>query len=666
MAAEALSASLPENSAEKPRRFAWLRRALFHALNPKRALTRAEQKEIDAERVHRAAARSEYEGLRAEAQIYARLLSDKLLGLGICYERKRADGVGLGRFRVVTFIQAYVKSEAVYLQVDLRPGKAPPGIGVKDLARRDIVPDLEIAVGHPVRTFYSPERGFWYIVERQAGIRGIPRHVKFDDVLASRPAQIDGLSLPMGVGEDRRVVWRSLAKMQSLLIAGSTGAGKSNALNAMLCTLIKYNSPRRLRLVLVDLKGGAELSPYKELPHVLEVLPPDEKGERQRIVKIKDDVPTALEWLIREGERRLALLEEKTVRDIGSYNQHWGPLAHIVVVVDEYADVKTEPKLGLRAEELLINVSNRFRAVGIHVILCTQSPTSEVVSGRVKNAMPAKLVFAMANEHTSQAVLGTRRAHRLTPVGRAIFAWAQMIVELQAPYISTEQVMRMIEQAVSGKWEEGPARAHDVEDAEIYEWALSQDQGGYLVAGNIYQHFRGRGLSQQYAEDFCRRAEGKTVLVSSSTYRVLPRSHAHKGRRLLPVDEPEAEAALVEELAPEAPAAEPEAPLGADTEPEAPTAAPDVPTAPPQTTAEKIRAALAGRTLGSVKLYNAVKGNRDRFTRTLAELVAAGDVSLTDGPNHAKLYSLTGAHRAVEGGEGPVAVTPEMQAGDGG
>jgi energy-coupling factor transporter ATP-binding protein EcfA2 len=514
-----------------------LRRLFRFLAHPRRGLTRAEQREIDAEKVAKAAARSEAAGLKMEAAIFARVLSDKLLGLGVCYEKKKADGTGWGRFRVVKFQQAYVKAEAIYLQVDLRPGKAPPGIGVKDLNNKDILPDLEIAVGHPVKVYYSAERGFWYIVERAAGIRGIPRHVKFDDVLASRPSQSDGLALAMGAGEDRRVVWRSMKKMQSLLIAGSTGAGKSNVLNAMLCTLIKYNDPRRLRLVLVDLKGGVELSPYKALPHIQEVLGPDEDGKPQKIVKRKEDVLPALGWVIREVDRRAALLEAKEVRDIGDYNQHWGPLPHIIVVIDEYADVKTEPKLGAQAEELLINVSNRGRAAGVHVILCTQSPTSEVVSGRVKNAMPAKLVFAMANEHTSQAVLGNRRAHRLTPVGRAIFAWQQSIVELQAPFISTDQVKAMIAQAIAGKWEEAPARKHDVDDAEIYDWALSQEQGGYLVANNIYAAFRGRGMSQQYAEDFCRLAEGKTVMVSSSSYKVMPRSKAHQGRRLLPVED---------------------------------------------------------------------------------------------------------------------------------
>jgi hypothetical protein len=572
------TAVLPDDvDAPRPRSFAWLRRLFRFLAKPSRRLTKAEQREIDAEKVARAAARSEFQGLKMEANIYARVLSDKLLGLGVCYERKKADGTGLHRFKVVKFQQAYVKPEAIYLQVDLRPGKAPPGIGVKDLENKDILPDLAIAVGHPVKVFHGAERGFWYIVERAQGIRGIPKHVKFDDVLASRPAQIDGLALPMGAGEDRRVVWRSLKKMQSLLIAGSTGAGKSNALNAMLCTMIKHNDPRRLRLVLVDLKGGVELSPYKHIPHIQEVLGPDENGQPQKIVKRKEDVLPALNWLIREIDRRAALLEAKEVRDIGEYNQHWGPLPHVIVIIDEYADVKTEPKLGAQAEELLINVSNRGRAAGVHVILCTQSPTSEVVSGRVKNAMPAKLVFAMANEHTSQAVIGTRRAHRLTPVGRAIFAWQQSVVELQAPFISTDQVKAMIAQAVAGKWEEAPARAHDVDDAEIYDWALSQEQGGYLVANNIYAAFRGRGMSQQYAEDFCRRAEGQTVMVSSSSYKVMPRSKAHQGRRLLPVEdlpdpmpEPERLGADVGDVEPEpvsVPALEVEAPPADPTGP---------------------------------------------------------------------------------------------------
>lgn len=536
------TASLAENiDAPRPRRrLAWLRRALVGLFNPRRKLTKAERREIDAEQLERARARSAEAGLQLEAEQYARDLRMKLKDKGVRYEYRKRDGTGLARFKLVEFRRPYViRDEAIYLCVDLRPGKSPPGIGVKELSNPEILPDLEIAVGHPVKHHYSAKSGFWFIIEREAGRRGIPNHVNYDDVLASRPPTIDKLSLPIGMRSDKKFYWQTLKRFYSLLVAGTPGTGKSNMINGMICALLKHNSPRELNLILVDLKGGVEFTFYEGVPHLLPV-PVDDQGTEKAIIERREQVLPALEWLIKEGERRLELLKKQRVKTIGEYNQHWGPLAHIVLVIDEWADVKVEPKLGNRAEELLTNVSNRFRAAGIHVILCTQSPTREVISLRIKNAIPAKLAFSMSNIYASMLVVGNGQAQGLEPVGRAIFDWNQVQFELQTPLINNEQVDRMVAQAIKGEWDDAPARAHDVADIEIYEWALDFNDG-YLESLAIYNKFRGRKLSKEYAEKFCREAEGKSVLANDNVYKVLPRHKQHAGRRLITVEQLEAE-----------------------------------------------------------------------------------------------------------------------------
>ena len=506
-----------------------------------RKQTRAERREEDGRRLARAQAKSREAGLQLEAEQNARNLSERLADLGVCYEYRKKDGSGWARYKLVRFMRPYVlRDEAIYLKVDLRPGKAPRGVGVAELSDPKIIENLALAVGHPVFCRYTPERGFWYIIERELGKRGIPAHVKFDDMLAQRPGHIDGLSVPLGVGADKRIQWRSFSKMLSMLIAGSPNGGKSNAVNAMLCALIKFNSPSKLRLLLVDLKGGVEFSFYAGLPHLLAV-PVDDVGTTAGIVERREEVIPALKWLIGEGERRLEILKAGHYKKIGEYNfdHRARPMPHIVVVIDEWADVKAEPKLGAQAEELLINISNRFRAAGLHLILSTQSPTKEVVSLRVKNALASKLVFNCANQYASMVIIGNYDAYKLEPVGRAIFENGDLRLPLQTPFINNEQVENTVAQAIRGEFEEAQAKAHDVTDGEIYDWAVSENRG-YIPAAAVYDRYRKRGMTKEYAESFCKRSEGLTVMVGTTTYQILP-GGGPLPRRLISTDQLEEE-----------------------------------------------------------------------------------------------------------------------------
>ncbi len=533
-----------ENTEPAPRPHGWLRRLLRRLAKPNRRLTRAEQKEINWERLAKASQKGLESRLQMEAEICAQALIGKLKQMGVRYEYKKRDGSGLSRYKLVKFMRPYtVNEEAIYLKVDLRPGHSPTGVGVKDLANPLIIPDLEVAVGHPVKTHYDAERGFIYIIERELGKRGIPNHVKFDDMLAQRPPSADGLAVPLGIGANKKVVWRSFSDMLSMLIGGSPNGGKSNIVNVMLCALIRYNSPRKLRFVLMDFKGGVEFSFYDNLPHLLPV-PIDGAGHRSAIIEKREQVIPALEWLIGEGERRLTMLKEGHIKHIGQYNfaNRAHPLAHIMLVIDEWADVKVEPKIGARAEELLINISNRFRAAGLHVILCTQTPTKEVVSGRIKNALQTKLAFSCSNVHSSMVLVGNYEAHNLSPQGRVVFDHLDGRAVLQTPYINNETVDATVAQAIRGEFDNAEPAAHDVTAQEIYEWSVKSNTG-HLTAAEVFGKYRVRGMTQQYAEDFCRRAEGQTVMVGTTTYAVLPAAGSVP-RRMVSTDQLEEEAAL--------------------------------------------------------------------------------------------------------------------------
>lgn len=509
--------------------------------------SREQESELAFERRERERLIGQRATLEAEAEYYARLIPDKLEQLDICYRYKKSEKDVAGRVKKVAIRRPYVlREEAIYLHVDLRPEAAPRGVRVDQLADDNTLRDLSLVCGHKVLCKYNEEKGFYYIIERETGVRGIPVHVKYDEILSGRPEGADGLSLPLGVGESKRPKWVSLAQMQSLLVAGTTGGGKSNALNVWLCTLIRYNSSRRLRMLLIDLKGGVEFSYYAGIPHLLPIpLAPEKDGEPERdsaIVEDRKDVPAAFRWLVAEGERRLAKLKEDHSKHIGEYNYHHqkAPMAHIICVVDEWADVKLEPKLGRDCEELLINIASRFRAVGIHLIVCTQTPNKDVISLRVKNVLPARIAFACPNIHGSMLVIGNGRAAGLEPRGRCIFDWGHTQLELQAPLINNQTVDEMVASAIRGQWEEVQVSPHDVTDIEIYTWAVEENDRK-LQSQAIWHRFRLRGLSKQYAEQFAKASDGKTVIVGATAYKVIPGDRRIPRRLQAVAEEPENE-----------------------------------------------------------------------------------------------------------------------------
>lgn len=551
-------------------------RGLYRRLMP-RQLTPGEKQELEAEQKARKHLREQRSLLESEARKFCKDITEKLVDLNVCYRFKQNEKDWLtGGIKVIAFRRPFVLSEeAIYLEVDLRPGRSPRGVGVDDLSDEKVLKNLAIACEHPVYVRYESGKGFWYIIERETGKRGIPVHVKYDDMLSARPASADGLSLPIGIGENKKPIYRSLGQMYSMLVAGTIGGGKSNFLSVLLCTLLRYNSPRRLKLVLVDLKGGMEFSFFQGVPHLMQLpakaLKPPKKAKKGKdivvkegkleledetvtedpedpedsrlvpaIIEKREQVPGALKWLIDEGERRMDLMKGKA-KHIGQYNHKFSKkaLPHIVLVIDEWGDVKLEPTVGKTSEERLINIAGRFRAVGIHVILCTQTPNKDVVSIRVKNVMPARLVFNCPDQFASMLLLGDGAAHGLNPAGRSFFVWGGTRVEAQTPFINNAAVDEVVAQAVAGKFNDVETVGHDVTNEEILEWALASNNGD-LDYRAVHNQFRLRGLSQQQAKDICASFEGQEVVIGSATYRVLP-GGPRKARKLIPIAEPDEE-----------------------------------------------------------------------------------------------------------------------------
>ena len=206
-----------------------------------------------------------------------------------------------------------------------------------------------------------------------------------------------------------------LAKMPHLLIAGSTGSGKSIAINSLLNSLLYRNSPATLRLILVDPKR-VEFTPYNDLPHLL-----------SPVIVEPDKTVNVLKWALGEMDRRFRMLQDNGSRDIGSYNDSATgkatPLPYIVIVIDELADLMQQS--AKEVEGAIVRLAQLARAVGMHLVVATQRPSVDVITGLIKANIITRMAFAVASGADSRTILDQGGAEKLLGKGDMLFVSAE-------------------------------------------------------------------------------------------------------------------------------------------------------------------------------------------------------------------------------------------------
>lgn len=231
--------------------------------------------------------------------------------------------------------------------------------------------------------------------------------VRLHGILNSRQWQNGGSSLSFAIGRDiaGEAMVGQLDKMPHLLIAGATGSGKSVMINTLLTSMLYRNSPSDLKLILVDPKQ-VELTPYNDIPHLL-----------TPVIVEPEKCISALKWAVNEMERRYSLLAEEKVRNIKSYNElsREQSMPYIVIVIDELADLMM---LAARdVEALIVRLAQKARAVGIHLVLATQRPSVDVITGLIKANVPARIAFTVASQVDSRTILDQGGAEKLLGKG---------------------------------------------------------------------------------------------------------------------------------------------------------------------------------------------------------------------------------------------------------
>jgi len=272
------------------------------------------------------------------------------------------------------------------------------------------------------------------------------------EILESKDYQDSKSPLTMGLGKTKsgEIFVTDLREMPHLIIAGATGSGKSVAIHAILLSILYKSSPDEVKLVLIDPKR-VELALYNQLPHLLTPVVVNTKLAKN-----------ALDWAVFEMEKRYKKLALLQVRSVGQYNrklelmqqtedeetldklEDTGKLPYIVIVIDEFADLMMEACKDI--ENDVARIAQKARAVGIHLILATQRPSTDVITGTIKNNFPSRIALAVPSKHDSRTIIDIMGAEKLLGNGDMLFLPPKTasLVRLHSAYVSEDEILRVV------------------------------------------------------------------------------------------------------------------------------------------------------------------------------------------------------------------------------
>jgi S-DNA-T family DNA segregation ATPase FtsK/SpoIIIE len=267
-----------------------------------------------------------------------------------------------------------------------------------------------------------------------------PSIVTLGDIYSPRPGDASPLHVWFGKDISGQVVGADLAKMPHLLVAGTTGAGKSGCMNAMLTSIVLGSSPDEIKMLLIDPKK-VELSTYEGIPHLL-----------TPVVTNMKKAANALGNVVAQMEERYASMEIAGARTLPEYNKIQigrgnKPVPYMLIVIDELADLVMQAKSDV--EDAVIRIAQKGRAAGFHLVVATQRPSVDVITGMIKSNVPSRIAFAVSSQTDSRVILDQNGAETLLGSGDMLFkpVWARTVHRVQGAWVSEAEVRSICDAA---------------------------------------------------------------------------------------------------------------------------------------------------------------------------------------------------------------------------
>jgi len=258
-------------------------------------------------------------------------------------------------------------------------------------------------------------------------------NVYLSEIISENNFQKKDIKLPIALGKDISglPITGDLSSMPHLLIAGTTGSGKSICINTIILSLLYRHPPDKCKFILIDPKM-LELSTYEGIPHLL-----------CPVITEAKKAASVLGWVVKEMESRYRLMTKEGVRNIDGYNnKHKLPMPYIVVIVDEMSDLMLVA--GKEIENYIQKLSQMARAAGIHIIMATQRPSVDVITGTIKANFPTRISFQVTSKIDSRTILGEQGAEQLLGKGDMLYmSSANKIVRIHAPYVSENEIEKV-------------------------------------------------------------------------------------------------------------------------------------------------------------------------------------------------------------------------------
>ena len=274
-----------------------------------------------------------------------------------------------------------------------------------------------------------------------------PRMVTLGDIFDDLPGTASPLSVWLGKDISGNAVWTDLARMPHLLIAGTTGSGKSGCINTLLTSILLRATPDDVRMILIDPKR-IELNHYESIPHLL-----------TPVVSSPKEASAVLQNVVAEMERRYERLSLVRARNLPEANRAFrargeDPLPYLLVVIDELADLMMISPQAV--EDAIIRLAQKSRAVGIHLVLATQRPSVDVITGMIKANVPSRIAFAVSSQTDSRVILDTAGAESLLGQGDMLFKplGTSRLQRVQGAFVTEEEIALVVEQCRSQRGQE--------------------------------------------------------------------------------------------------------------------------------------------------------------------------------------------------------------------